>query len=122
VIHRATLYLPITYFNGDDRYPSPSLVAVNRRGDGDLIWGLSQQNNTISPTLHPFIPQFKRYTIDVTSFIQGLIKDEDNRIFSIPEIMISGSRTNDNVERIVFNGIESSNKFKPKLIITYTEF
>jgi hypothetical protein len=122
VIHRATLYLPVTYFNGDDRYPSPSLVAVNRRGDGDLIWGLSQQNNTISPTLHPFIPQFKRYTIDVTSFIQGLIKDEDNRIFSIPEIMITGSRTNDNVERIVFNGVESSNKFKPKLIITYTEF
>lgn len=122
VIHRATLYLPVTYFNGDDRYPSPSLVAVNRRGDGDLIWGLSQQNNTISPTLHPFIPQFKRYTIDVTSFIQGLIKDEDNRIFSIPEIMITGSRTNDNVERIVFNGVESSNKFKPKLIITFTEF
>ncbi len=120
VIHRATLYLPITYFNGDDRYPSPSVVAVNRRIDDDLIWGLTQQSGVISPTLHPFVPQFKRYTIDVTTFIQGLVKE--NRNFSNPEIMISGSRTNDNVERIVFNGVESLNKYKPKLIITYTEF
>lgn len=122
VIHRATLYLPVTYFNGDDRYPSPFVVAVNRRNDGDLIWGLTQQSGLISPTIHPFIPQFKRYTIDVTTFIQGLIKDEQNRVFSNPEIMISGSRTNDNVERIIFNGVESPNKFQPKLIITYTEF
>jgi hypothetical protein len=120
VIHRATLHLPYTYFNGDDRYPSPSLVATNRRSDGDLIWGLTQQNGLVSPTLFPIIPQFKRYSIDVTSLIQGLIKQES--VFSNPEIIITGSRTNDNVERIVFNGIESSNKLKPKLIITYTEF
>ena len=120
VIHRATLYLPITYFNGDDRYPSPAVVAVNRRIGDDLIWGLTQQSGVISPTLHPFVPQFKRYSIDLTAFIQGLVKEQPN--FSNPEIMISGSRTNDNVERIIFNGVESSNKYKPKLIITYTEF
>lgn len=121
VIHRATLYLPYTYFNGDDRYPSPELVAFNRRADGDLIWGLTQtQPGVISPRLHQISPQFKRYTIDVTDFVQGLIK-QDN-IYSNPEIIITGSRTNDNVERIIFNGVETPNKYKPKLIITYTKF
>jgi hypothetical protein len=120
VIHRATLYLPYQYFNGDDRYPSPSIVAFNKRADGDAIWGLGVSNGTLVPISHPIVPLFKRYTIDVTSFIQGLVKQSP--IFSIPELMIVGSRTNDNVERIIFNGIESDNKFQPKLIITYTEF
>jgi hypothetical protein len=120
VIHRAMLYLPYAHFNGDDRYPSPALVATNRRAPGDAVWGLTLQGGTLIPTLHPIIPQFRRYNIDVTSFVQGLIKQQPS--YSIPEILISGSRTNDNVERIIFNGTESSNKFKPKLVITYTEF
>lgn len=120
VIHRATLYLPYQYFNGDDRYPSPSIAVFNRRAPGDAIWGLGINNGVLVPISHPFVPQFKRYTVDVTSFIQGLVKQTP--IFSIPELMITGFRTNDNVERIIFNGVESDNKYRPKLIITYTEF
>jgi len=120
VIHRATLYLPYSYFNGDDRYPSPALFATNRRGDEDGIWGLALQSGVLVPIVHSLVPQFKRYTIDVTSFVQGLIKLNPN--YTIPEILITGSRTNDNVERIIFNGVESTNKYRPKLIITYTEF
>jgi hypothetical protein len=120
VIHRATLYLPYQYFNGDDKYPSPFITVLNRRAPGDAIWGLGLFNGTLAPVNHPIVPVFKRYTIDVTSFIQGLVKQSPS--FTIPELMIVGSRTNDNVERTIFNGIESSNKFQPKLIITYTEF
>jgi len=120
VVHRATLYLPYSYFNGDDRYPSPSISVFNNRAEGDAIWGLSLNNGVLIPTSHPFVPQFKRYTVDITSFVQGLIKQ--NPIFSNPELWIVGSRTNDNVERIIFNGVESDNKYQPKLIITYTEF
>lgn len=120
VIHRATLYLPYNYFNGDDRYPSPELVATNRRADGDALWGLTLQNGSLIPTIFPISSTFKRYTIDITSLVQGLIKQDPT--YSIPEIIITGSRTNDNVERIIFNGVETTNKSKPKLIITYTEF
>lgn len=121
VIHRAILTLPYVYFNGDDRYPSEHLVAFNRRGDEDAPWGLTVNSSGIlSPTLHRFVPQFKHYSIDITSFVQGLIKESPS--FSIPELIISGSRTNDNVERIIFNGVQSTNKFKPRLLINYTEF
>jgi hypothetical protein len=120
VIHRATLYLPYAYFPGADEYPSPSLTAFNRRVDGDLIWGLQNNGGVISPIAYPFNPNFKRYVIDVTSFVQGLIKQDP--LFQTPELHITGFRTNDNVERIVFNGVNSSNKYQPKLIITYTEF
>jgi len=120
VIHRATLYLPYQYFNGDDRYPSPFIAVFNKRAEGDAIWGLGISNGVLVPINHPVVPLFKRYTVDVTSFVQGLVKQSP--IFTIPELMIVGSRTNDNVERIIFNGIESDNKFQPKLIITYTEF
>lgn len=120
VVHRATLYLPYQYFNGDDKYPSPFIAVFNKRATGDAIWGLGVNNGVLVPINHPVVPLFKRYTVDVTSFIQGLVKQSP--IFTIPELMIVGSRTNDNVERIIFNGIESNNKYQPKLIITYTEF
>jgi hypothetical protein len=120
VVHRATLYLPYQYFNGDDKYPSPFIAVFNKRATGDAIWGLGVNNGVLVPINHPVVPLFKRYTVDVTSFIQGLVKQSP--IFTIPELMIVGSRTNDNVERIIFNGIESDNKYQPKLIITYTEF
>jgi hypothetical protein len=121
IVHRATLYLPYSYFNGDERYPSPGLAVTNNRKDTeDPIWGLSVSNGTLIPTFHPIVPAFKRYTIDVTSFIQGLINQ--NPTFTNPELFITSYRTNDNVERIVFNGVDSQFKYQPKLIITYTEF
>lgn len=120
VIHRATLYLPYQYFNGDDKYPSERIFVYNQRAEGDAIWGLGISSGVLIPITYPFVPQFKRYTVDVTSFIQGLVKENPN--FTNPELIIIGARTNDNVERIIFNGIESDNKYRPKLIITYTEF
>jgi hypothetical protein len=111
VVHRATLYLPYQWFNGDGRYPSNNISVFNKRVDGDQVWGILGI---------PLVPQFSRYTIDVTPFIQGLIKQ--NPIYSNPSIFVVGARTNDNVERIIFNGINSTNKYRPKLIITYTEF
>jgi hypothetical protein len=120
VIHRATLYLPYQYFNGDDRYPSERIFVYNKRADGDGIWGLALNSGVLVPVTFPFVPQFSRYQVDVTSFIQGLVKQDPD--FTNPELIIIGARTNDNVERIIFNGIESDNKYRPKLIITYTEF
>lgn len=121
IIHRATLYLPVEYFPGDDRFPSPNIVAFNRRTNEDeKIWGLVSTDFGIVPSTFAYNSTFKRYTIDVTSFVQGLIRQ--NPYFDTPEILITGARTNDNVERIVFNGLNSSNKYQPKLVITYTEF
>jgi hypothetical protein len=121
IIHRATLYLPVEYFPGDDRFPSPNIVAFNRRvNDDEKIWGLVSTASGIVPSTFTYNNTFKRYTVDVTSFVQGLIRQ--NPYFQTPELLITGARTNDNVERIVFNGVNSTNKYQPKLIITYTVF
>jgi len=111
VIHRAMLYLPISYFTGDEFYPSFVTVAsTNVAGvTGEIALGSNQYNNT-----------FKRYSFLLTAYLQDVVKSGGS--FQNVGIKIAPTPFGATTERIVFNGPLTTNKEKPRLVITYTEY
>lgn len=113
IIHRATLYLPVNYFSGAALFPSLSVITSGNidgiNGEISLITGGSGFN-----------PTFKRYTIDLTKYIQDIVRE--NGVFMNNGIKISPAGFSSTTERIIFNGPLTTNKSKPQLFITYTEF
>lgn len=111
VIHRAMLYVPVSYFSGGEFYPSFVAVATtNAPGiSGEIALGSNEYNNI-----------FKRYNFLLTSYIQSLVRTDSN--FENIGIKIAPAAFGGSTERIVFNGPLTTNKEKPKLVITYTEY
>jgi hypothetical protein len=109
IVHRAMLYLPLSYFNGNAFFPSlVGVASIKIDGQtGQFALGTNQYSTA-----------FKRYSFTLTSYIQDLIKGR----FPNTGIYISPSNFNSTVERIIFNGPNSTNKDRPKLVITYTEY
>jgi hypothetical protein len=60
----------------------------------------------------------KRYVIDIRDYVQNIVLGEqvNGGIYMYPRYFSSTA------ERIIFNGPNTTNKFKPKLIIKYTEY
>src|SRR5690606_12033279 len=67
VVHRAILYLPVSYFTGGEFFPSlvtRAMADVGGVGDNvGIVEG--EYNNT-----------FKRYTFALTNYVQDLVKEE----------------------------------------------
>lgn len=105
VIHSAKLHLPIQHQFNSKLTPSTSIVALNAKT-------FSIVNTSTYSSIN------KEYVIDVRLFIQGYLTGthSSTELFISPGLFISS------MERIVFNGPNSSNKEKPKLVLTYTEF
>lgn len=108
VISRATLYLPVSYYSQSEFYPSPILKATT------LFDGYGE----VGVTTAQFNTSTKRYIFNITNYIQSIVGEnyENNGLLIYPD-PFGGS-----VERVIFNGVNSPNKDKPKLVITYTEF
>ncbi|MFN5844360.1 MAG: DUF4270 family protein [Flavobacteriia bacterium] len=108
VIHKAQLVLPIQYQNGAKYQPADELsvsVFFNGSLSGIGVFGFYDYS-------------FKQYTVDVRNYVQAFVANEvisDELILS-PRLFITSA------ERVIFNGPETINKMKPKLIVTYTEF
>lgn len=108
VVNRATLYLPASYYTESEFYPCPILRATTFfDGFGEVGVATSQ-----------FSPSTKRYIFNLTNYIQSVVGGnyQNNGLMIFPEGFGSS------VERTIFNGVNSPNKDKPKLVITYTEF
>ena len=108
VIHKAQILLPIQYQMGAT-YGIPNelsaSIRINNQLSGIGVFGI-------------YDPSYKRYTIDARNYIQALIKGEieTDELLVSPRYFITGA------ERVIFNGQQTINKSKPKLIVTYTEF
>ncbi len=108
IIHKAQLVLPVQYQTGAKYLPSDELsVAIQEDGklSGIGVFGI-------------FDYALKQYTVDVRTYLQALVSGQvstDELIFS-PRLFITSS------DRVIFNGPNTINKKKPKLIVTYTTF
>lgn len=110
IIHKAQLILPVSYYTNDLLYPSAQLnfgtkvTLVN-----DTIY--SRANMTFDNTL-------KCYTVDMRLQVQQVVSQliANRGVFLRPTFFTSTT------ERIIFNGPQSVNKKKPKLVVTYTTY
>jgi hypothetical protein len=111
VLHKATLELPVSYFTGNNLYPSSSVTVGAKLFEGDDQVYLLNDNVV-------FNQQAKAYVIDVRQYVQNIINEEVIN----DGIIVSPRFFNTTTERILFNGPTTTNKSKPKLNIVYTEF
>jgi len=105
VIHSAVLYLPVQNLPSSSFRPS-STISAFKVGSFNFI--SNADFSSIS----------NEYAIDLRAHFQSFIT---GGIVS-PAIFLSPAAYSSSAERIVFNGPQSANKKKPKLVLTYTEF
>lgn len=110
IIHRATLEIPVDYFEGDDFYISSQVVVTSRLFEGD--------NNKYLISTVDYNKNRRSYIVDLRNYMQNYLKGEIQN----SGLYVSPRRYNTTVERIIFNGPNSTNKKQPKLNIVYTEF
>jgi hypothetical protein len=121
IINRAELFLPVQDFEPDAFNPSASLfvarIVDNRISTFTVDYDYTssfESGNTVS-----YDATAKEFRFILTREIQSLLKgDNENvgyRVYS-PNFFASS------VERVIFNGSNTSLKEKPRLEITYTEY
>lgn len=105
IVHTAQLYLPIQYQLGDP-YIAGGGVTLLTKSSLSYV-----QTGTYTTSSREFV-------IDMREYIQGIAAGDADEF----EFLISPSSYISTANRIVFNGQDSPNKKKPRLVITYTEF
>lgn len=111
VIHRAELTLPIQYQTGY-RYKPGSAVSVSTK-----VKSTDNYYTSLS-TLGEYSDFKKHFFVDIRDYVQALTKGE----LENTGLVISPRYFINSAERLVFNGLNSTNKIKPKLILTYTTY
>jgi len=107
VVHEAKLYLPIQAL-ATSKFTYPSTLSITIKG-----------NSTFLPLTATYDSYLKGYVADVRIFVQNY----STGVIPQSELTVSpGTSFISTVDRIVFNGPQTTNKNKPKLIISYTEF
>lgn len=113
VIHKAQLILPLEHYTNNLLYPSLRFTVGTR---------ISATNDTIYTRIENSVVVYddvqKAYVIDVRKHIEEVVSEKiANR-----GLFIRPTYFNSTVERIIFNGPETTNKKKPKLVVTYTTY
>jgi hypothetical protein len=111
LIHRANLHLPIQ-FQSNYRYKPGLNISVATRIKEAV------QTYTNLGVLGSYDDYTKEYSVDLKQYTQAIInKDIENTgIILSPRYFINSA------ERIVFNGKNTINKAKPRLVVTYTTY
>jgi len=109
VIHRADLTLPVQYQTGYRFKPGSSVSVATKLKSTDV-------NYTSLGILGEFNESKKLFSLNLRTYVQALVNKEieNNGVVVSPRFFINSS------ERIIFNGKNTTNKTKPKLILTYT--
>lgn len=111
IIHSAYLELPVQYQTGQPFEPGLdiSVAMFTSAADSTLI---------SDGTIGLFDTSSKHFTIDVRNYVQAIVSgDLENTGFVISPLLFSNA-----MDRIEFNGPETTNKAKPKFKIVYTEY
>ena len=111
IIHRADLKLPVQYQNGYRFKPGAYLSTATKINSSDTLL-------TALSSLGEFIDSKKHFSVDLKNYVQSVQNGdiENTGVYLSPRFFINSA------ERVVFNGINTSNKKKPEFIITYTKF
>ncbi len=111
VIHRADLTLPVQFQTGYRYKPGSSVSIATKLKSTDV-------NYTSLGILGDFNESKKYFSVNLRTYVQALVNKEieNNGVVVSPRFFINSS------ERIVFNGKNTTNKTKPKLILTYTTY
>lgn len=111
IIHRADLTLPIQFQTGYRFKPGAYLSVSTKLKSSD-------NNLTALPSLGEYSESLKHFKVDLKDYAQAVHNGdiENTGVYLSPRFFINSA------ERVVFNGINTTNKKKPQLIITYTTF
>lgn len=105
VVHTAVLHLPVQYQTGSSYTPGTSISALTKSALEFINLGEYSSSS-------------KEYTVDLRQYVQAYAAGDVDE----SELLISPSSFTSSTDRIIFNGQNTTNKAKPKLVITYTEF
>ena len=111
IIHKAELSLPIQYQTGYRYKPGVGVyVSTKVKSTDNFFTSLS--------TLGEYNDLKKMFSVDVRDYAQSIVAGdlENTGLVISPRFFINSA------ERIVFNGLNTTNKVKPKLILTYTTY
>lgn len=111
IVHRAEMTLPIQFQTGY-RFKPGSFLSVSTKIKS------TDNNLTALPSLGEYSDTKKHFKIDLKNYIQAVHNGdiENTGVYLSPRFFINSA------ERVVFNGKNTTNKNKPKLIITYSTF
>lgn len=105
IVHTAQLHLPVQYLSSSSYTPGTS-ISVLTKNSLDLI------------NLGTYSPGSKEFTVDLRQYVQAFVAGAVDQF----QLLVSPSSYTSSTDRIVFNGPNTTNKSKPRLVITYTEF
>lgn len=111
VIHRADLSLPVQFQTGYRYKPGSRITAASKLAATDAYF-------TSLGIAGLYSDKTKQYDLDIRAYLQSLV----NGKLENTGIVVSPLFFRNSAERIVFNGIETNNKKKPKLVVTYTTY
>lgn len=108
IVHSAYLYLPIEV-NALSAFKAPEKIALML---DRYPYSLIDRSST------GYQDYIKGYLVDIKAFVQKVVtgSEEGTRLLVSPEGFVNTGT------RAIFNGLNTTNKFRPKLMITYTEF
>ena len=111
VIHRADLELPIQFQTGYKYQPGGNL-SVATRAD-------STSNDLLNVgVIGVYDDLNKRFNVNIRDYVQAIA----NKSFDLTELVFSPLYFINSAERIVFNGKNTINKDRPRLVLTYTTY
>jgi hypothetical protein len=111
IIHKAELYLPVQYQTGTKYAPGFDIsVATRPKDDPNALLSIG--------VLGTYSDFGKYYKVDLRNYLQTVVSGlaPNNELIFSPRFFITSA------DRIIFNGPNTTNKVKPKLVITYTEY
>ena len=111
IIHKAELSLPIQYQTGYRYKPGVGVSVSTKVKSTDNFY-------TSLSTLGEYSDVKKLFFVDIRDYAQSIVAGdlENTGLVISPRFFINSA------ERIVFNGLNTTNKVKPKLILTYTTY
>lgn len=111
IVHRADLELPIQYQIGHKYQPGVT-ISVATHPD-------SSSTDLVSVGVLGIYDDInKRFQIDIRAYTQAIV----NKTIDLTELVVSPLYFINSAERIVFNGKNTINKVKPRLVLTYTSY
>ena len=111
IIHRADLSLPVQFQTGYRYKPGSRITAASKLAASDIFYtslGIAGLYSDVT----------KQYDLDLRAYLQSLV----NGKLENTGIVVSPLFFRNSAERIIFNGVETTNKKKPKLVVTYTTY
>ncbi len=115
IINKAELILPFQYYSQDVYLPSTTiyLTSNNETGTSSFLPDFFESNHGGTADLNNH-----QYRFNITRYVNEIVSGESA---NLPlTVITSGSGISAN--RVILNGVNTSKKDKPRLILTYTKY